>query len=294
MFFRIIQHLLPHAKAWDITIDKQLRQFFQGLADALGDATKLFFDLLFLDLDPVYTRQIGYWETQFGLAPTIIDEDERRDRLVATWKALIGGQSPRYIQDTLQNAGFDVYIHEWWVLPVVGSPVARNPNLYLASRSLTTQYITNCGAQKANCGHSTAVCGAKVSSGALVQYVANCGTQKANCGHSEAICGASNQPTGFPLVNKLLVPSTLILTAGSIIANCGHSSAICGGTNNAYVEKEYQVTSDSTKWGYFLYIGGENFPDQANVQQSRKNEFETLCLKICPTQQWLGILINYS
>ena len=262
MFFRIFQHLLPNARAWRLVIDKQLRQFFEGLSGT-GSDLKLFIDQVWLDIFPASTRQLSEWEQQFGLTGNITDEQERRDRLDATWKAL-GGQDPRYIEDTLRNAGFDVYVHEWWQLPVVGSPVPRNPLTYL-----------NDGASP-------------------VQYKAIAGATKAICGNPIAICGASFQPTGYPLVNKITSPRIGNIVAGATKAICGNPIAIANSLITSYAQKVYLIPNDVTKWPYFLYIGGETFPGHASIPSARKNEFETLCLKICPTQQWLGILVDYS
>ena len=259
MFLRIFQHLLPNAKAWRLTVDKQLRQFFDGLT-GLGSDIRTFIDLVWLDIFPSTTRELDAWEAQWGLPNTLTTEQARRDRLDATWKAL-GGQDPRYIEDTLRGAGFDVYIHEWWADMV---PTVRNPLTYL-----------NDGSQP-------------------LQYIANCGTQKANCGHSDANCGATNQPRGYPLVNKIVVALIGNITAGAQVANCGAVQANCNAEITDYRPKQYIVPNDSTKWPYFLYIGGQTFPDIATVPSSRRNEFETLCLKIGPTQQWLGILVEYS
>ena len=257
MFLRIYQHILPKAKAWQLTIDKQLRQFFDGLT-GIGSDIKGFFDLIWYDIFPETTREIDAWETQFGLPATDLTEQERRDRLAATWQAL-GGQDPRYIQDTLQAAGFDVYLHEWWA---DDTPTPRNPLLVL------------------NDGINP------------LQYIANCGAQKANCGNSEANCGATNQPTGFPLVNKLL-EALMTAVCGAQAMNCGNPEAVCGATSATYTPKRYIVPADVDKWPFFLYIGGQTYPNKATVPASRKNEFETLCLKICPTQNWLGMLIDY-
>lgn len=113
-FFRQFQHLLPYAEAWRITIEKQLRQFFQGLADGTQDPAVEFVDLAYLDLFPQETRQLDEWDTQFFGLPREGNDQDRRDFLDARWKAQ-GGQSPRYIQDVLQAAGFNVYVHEWWI-----------------------------------------------------------------------------------------------------------------------------------------------------------------------------------
>ena len=262
MFLRLFKHLLPNAKAWRLTTNKRLRQFFDGLS-GLGSDTRSFIDLVWLDILPADTRQISEWEVEFGLPNTLTDEQERRDRLDAAWKAR-GGQSPRYIQDTLQAAGFDVYVHEWWQLPVVGSPVVRNPLTYL-----------NDGAQP-------------------VQYKAVAGATKAICANPVAICGASFQPTGYPLVNKITLPRVGRIVSGSTAAICANPLAVASNLITSYAPKQYFIPNDSTKWPYFFYIGAETFPNHATVPSSRKNEFETLCLKIGPTHQWIGVLVDYN
>ena len=239
LFLRIITHLLPNARAWRITVEKTLRDFFEGLA-ASSTEYKTFFDLIWSDIFPGTTRELDAWEQQFGLFNSGLTEQERRDRLDATWKAL-GGQSPRYIQDTLQAAGFNVYIHEWWE-PIVGrpgggsvngdvTPVLRDPNTYLDDGTVVIPFTMFDGGADSQDGD------------ALSQD------------------GGTNAPLGYPLVNNTV---------------------------------QYVIPNDPTKWPYFLYIGGETFPEQAFVPQSRRDEFEDLCLRICPTEQWLGILVTYS
>jgi hypothetical protein len=263
MSLSIFQHLLPRAKAWRITVDKQLRQFFDGLVVPLVDDTKEFIDLVWSDIDPQQTRELTAWESQWGLLSTDLTTQERRDRLAATWKAL-GGQSPKYIQDTLRNAGFNVYVHEWWEEPVVGgNPIARNPLLYINDG--LSQFL----------------------------YSAICGGAEAVCGSSETVCGASLEGTGYPLVNKVFAARQLIV-CGAQEANCGNAGAICGSREATYSEKVYAIPRDLTKWPYFLYIGAQSFPDHASVPLERRNEFETLLLKICPTHLWIGVLVDYT
>ena len=270
MFLRIFKHLLPNARAWRLTVDKQLRQFFEGLTTPLGDDIKLFFDLIWRDTDPQQTREISAYEKQFGLRDTGITEQERRDRLAATWRYL-GGQDPRFIQDTLQANGFDVYVHEWWepgteaVVGVKSCTTPRSPLLYLRRE------FTN------------------------IDLLVECGEANVECGEIFAECGNRLEPSGYPLVNKILQTTPdLITLCGEAIIQCGEIEASCGDYvtfHNSCVESI--VPLDPAKWPYFLYIGGETFGDLAQVDPKRKDEFETLCLKICPTQQWLGILVEY-
>lgn len=270
LFFRIITHLLPNARAWRVTVDKRLRQFFQGLTSFSADI-KVYFDLVFLDIFPATTRELDAWESQFALQNSGLTETERRERLAATWRA-IGGQSPSYIQATLRDAGFDVYVHEWWepgTEPAIGSSVCatpRNPILYLR-REYTK-----------------------------VNLLVECGEALAACGEDFAQAGNSLEPLGYPLVNKIYE------TVPDVLALCGEEEVQCGETVAAcnyyltFIEtlRPYTVPNDVTKWPYFLYIGGETFGTMAQVSESRKNEFEKLCLKICPSQQWLGIMVEFN
>lgn len=269
MFLRVFKHLLPNARAWRITVDKKLRQFFAGLS-GVGEDVKTFFDGIWLDIFPETTREIDAWEKQFGLRDTGLTEQQRRDRLDATWKAL-GGQDPKYIQDTLRANGFDVYVHEWWEPGSEPAPgvkqcvTPRNPLMYLR-REFTG-----------------------------VNLLVECGEPTALCGEPFAQAGNSLNPRGYPLVNKVFetVPDELVL-CGEAIAEAGEPDALCGNYFQFRdVLREYIVPNDPAKWPYFLYIGGETFGTIAQVDPKRKDEFEALCLKICPAQQWLGILVEY-
>jgi hypothetical protein len=270
IFFNMIRHLLPNARAWRVTIDKKLRQFFEGLAGT-GEDVKTFIDDIWLDIFPATTRELDAWDTQFGLRDTGLTEQQRRDRLDATWKAL-GGQDPRYIQDTLQANGFNVFVHEWWEpgtepAPGVKQCVTPRSPLLVLRREFT-----------------------------LTSPRVDCGEPLAQCGEAFAEAGNGPDPQGYPLVNKVFttVPDELVL-CGEAVAECGEVDALCG---NFFTFTErlrtYVVPLDQSKWPYFLYIGGETFGDMAQVDPKRRDEFEDLCLKICPTQQWLGILVEYT
>ncbi len=269
MFLRIITHLLPRGRAWLITINKQLREFIEGLANALQDARD-FFDLIYFDVFPQETRELQKWETQWGLPSAVLTEQERRDRLEAEWSAL-GGQSPRYIQDTLQGAGFNVFVHEFWepgtepIVNVKACVTPRNPNLVLFPTSDAAQLNVECG------------------------------ESFAECGEPEAECGNNLTDRGYPLVNKILRSQfELLVLCGEAFAECGEPKAECGDrTPFEDVPIVYTIPSDPDKFAFFLYLGAPIFGDLATIPQIRRNEFERLCLKICPAQQWLGILVTY-
>lgn len=269
----IFKHLLPNARAWRITIEKTLRKFFQGLT-GLGSDSKLFLDGVYTDLDPQKTRDLPAWEFQFALLRTGLTEQERRDRLDAAWKAT-GGQSPRYIEDTLRAAGFDVFVHEWWE-PIPGrpgggsingdvTPVARDPLDFLDDGSAAAQ-----------------------------SFLMVDGAEDAQDGDPVAMDGSTATPAGYPLVNKISIASESDIGDGNVLMQDGTVPAQDGGAVVVYSFRQYTIPNDPTKFPFFLYIGGQTFPDQANVLETRREEFEDLCLKICPTEQWLGILVDYS
>lgn len=270
----IFTHLLPRAKAWRITISKNLKWFFEGLEASTATVIKLFLDQIFEDIDPQKTRELDLWESQFGLPNTLTVEQERRDRLDAVWKAH-GGQSPRYLQDTLQAAGFDVYIHEWWVpgsepaLGVLGVATARDPLDFILDGN--TPF-------------------------ALDSVDGNVGMQDGNVAVAQD-GDLFTTATGSLLVNKLLEFNPDYIGDGALHMQDGDTDAAQDGGiegDGLFKLKTYTIPSDISKHPYFLYIGGATFPEHATVDITRKNEFETLCLKICPAQQWLGILVNYS
>ena len=275
IFFRVFQHLLPRARAWRLTITKQLRELFEGLAKE-SEELKEFFDLIWLDVFPDSTRELNAWEEQFALRSTGGTEQERRDRLAATWRAL-GGQDPRYIQDTLQGAGFDVYVHEWWEPGSEAAPdvkacaTARNPLLWL-----TTDNPAPGSGESVTCAEPDATCG--------------------NPEATARVGAASGGIPGYPLVNPGgSVRRALTVTCGSPASTCNGAAVTSGHyLSTERVPREIVIPTDPTKWPYFLYIGGAVFGEQATLAASRRDEFEALCLKICPAQQWLGIIVTYA
>lgn len=228
MSLKLFQHLLPKGRAFFITAEKSLRSFFAGLAIE-NDTIKTFIDKVWQDIDPQLTRELDAWEAQWGLwDSTPLTTQQRRDRLDGAWKA-VGGQSPSYIQETLQGAGFDVYVHEWWSS---GPPyVARDP----------------------------------ASAGFVM-------------GPGPDVVTEPYEATG----------------CGETIAQCGEPLMQCGNTTGFTVLTSYPTApATTTLWPYFLYIGGATFGTNANIDADRRNEFEFLCRKIAPAQQWLGFYITY-
>lgn len=190
MFLRMFQHLLPNSKAWRITAEKRLRQFFQGLANA-NESIVDFANDVYFDLFPATTRELTEWEKQFNITvgnnPT---ETDRRNRLLAEWQST-GGQTPAYLQAVLRSAGFDVYVHDYFAPGAVHIAPARN----VVSSVVSPSYILKNGdtvstpLMIAACGEPLMQCG---------EYSAQCGYFDAFLLTTEYIDPASINPTKYP------------------------------------------------------------------------------------------------
>jgi len=169
-FFNTLRHLLPRAKAWQLTIDSTLRQFISGLASSF-DAVKDFIMDVFDDLWPSSTRELTAWEDQFGLGHEGTTA-ERRSRLDAAWSST-GGQSPSYLQTRLRDAGFDVYVYDWFDDPYTTTKTPTdNPGYSIVNliREVRTSFYVYCSTHttKATCGSAEATCG-RVSDNVITQ-----------------------------------------------------------------------------------------------------------------------------
>lgn len=134
IYFRQIQHLLPRTKTWSLPFGSTIRKFFEGIADGLSEPARDFIDGVWAEMFPETTNELVEWEQELGCWGSGT-EAQRRLSLAAEWQAT-GGQSPRYLQDTLQAAGFDVYYHGWWD-PVLEE--VRDPHDYTESAHSGTE-----------------------------------------------------------------------------------------------------------------------------------------------------------
>ena len=259
-FLNVFKHVLPNGKAWRLTINRQLREFFKGISSS-GDFTKRHIDQIWLDIFPNTTRELEKWENQFGLPVTELSEMQRRQRLAAAWQAL-GGQSPSYIQGVLRANGFNVTVHDWWS----SDGFTPHSPVLLLRREYTN----------------------------LTPGV-EAGESYAQAGEPEVLCGNTSDPRGYPLVNKIIKtePDYLVL-AGESEAQAGERIAESGNyTRFLETRQNYIVPEDQKTWRYFMYVGADDINDIAQVEQSRRDEFENLLLKICPAHLWIGVLVEY-
>lgn len=130
LILNLIRRLLPRSRAFRLAIGSTIERLFRGWA-TLPESIKDEADLVADDIRPDRTRLLPEFEHQFGLSGSGT-EAERRMALAAAWRAA-GGQSPRYLQDVLRAAGFDVFVHEWWEGSDVAPRTPRDPRLYVGA-----------------------------------------------------------------------------------------------------------------------------------------------------------------
>lgn len=133
-FLKIFDLLLPRSSTFSLIIDRTFRKFFSGLAE-MPALIRTHIASIINDIFPRLTDRLKDHSNQLG-APVELS----RDALISEYGA-IGGQAPGYIQQVLRDAGFDVYVHEWWE-PGSRPPVARNPFDYIADYQVLVNDIS--------------------------------------------------------------------------------------------------------------------------------------------------------
>lgn len=256
-FFRVIDKLLPRSRAFYLVVNKRLTQFFKGLA-ALPQDTKENFQNAYNDLFPNSTRHLDKWNETFGIGFPALSEDNQRMDLDSAWKAT-GGQGDDYIQEVLNNAGFDVQVHE-------NNP-AVDPDLFLNSIPIMVA-----GGPAAFAGNDQAFAG-KTGGDLLVNgpiltnipvYNSVAGALNMSAGNDFAVAG---QFTKFGTVDKIYqIPDDPDLWGGFFF-----------------------IGGDATRNGANELTAIEN----VNIPVERKSEFIRLILKIKPGQSWVGLMVNY-
>lgn len=245
--------VLPRSRAFSLIIDKTLRRFFNGLTYPQDFRDES--DRTYNQLNPQLTDSLAEWEAQFYLKNTGLTEQERRDRLEATWK-LTGGQSPAYLQSVLRGYGFDVYVHDWWMPKNLQQVVMGDQFSFM-------------GDQFSFMGERSPIYPLAWDPNQILV------------------------DPYYPLVNKISTKifSTITMDYQGIVMGAGN--ARMGNIVGADSPEDYPIPADPNKWRYFYYIAGEAMPNQATVPLSRKDEFEELILSIFPAHMWGGIIVEY-
>lgn len=100
---------------------------------------------------------------------------------------------------------------------------------------------------------------------------------------------------GILLVNIIPTAEQFdVMTAGETFAFAGEPEAVAGYFGGYAIGRvEYSYVGPETRHPYYLYIGGEIFPNTVDIPIARRDEFEALCKKICPAQQWIVLRVRY-
>lgn len=247
--------ILPRSRAFSLTINKKLRQFFEGLnfVEDFRDEADEQFD----NIDPQKTNNLERWEEQFYLRNYNLTEQERRDRLQAAW-LMTGGQSPSYLQSVLRARGFDVFVHDWW------QPDEQENYLGMGSN------VSFMGDQ-------------------FSFMAANFGVYPAPWDPNAVLI-----PPYYPLVNKISQQSLATISMGGSLITMGDNFSFMGSTIETVASLDYPLPSDPVRWRHFIYVAGETMPNPAFVSPERKNELEELILSIFPAAKWVGMIVEYT
>ena len=175
-------------------------------------------------------------------------------------------------------------------------------------------FVGECGESIAACGETTVECGNEViigidtyplirnpkcviddGSGAI--FKGECGDPKVLCG-AGIQCGDSIIPEGFLLVNKISEATTgeaTNISCGEPGAECLEPLMLCGQPSGfKFVERQYTIPNDLFKWPEFVYVGGQTWPEKAQIPAERRDEFETTIIKLFPNEKWVGLLVEYT
>lgn len=257
-FFNLFKYLLPKSNVFILLYEKLITRFFEGLS-AIPDDFRTYIDNIFMDLFPTSTRSPELWENQFGITDPNPDNNIRRINIDTNWK-LKGGQYKQYLQNRLQEAGFDVQVHENF--PIV------DPDIFVNSA-----FVATCGNAWAVCGNDDAYCGRTgglllvngyiPETSSVRDFLAVCG--EAYCGYQYSLCGYFET---FIIQEKVYSVPDDSDYWGAFIFIGGDAT-------------RDPVTHELTNI------------ELVEIDESRKTDFETIILKIKPANVWAGLVIDY-
>jgi hypothetical protein len=257
-YFNIFKYLFPRSNAFSLFVQKNLTKFIEGLT-ALPNDFREYIDNIYFDLFPDTTRSLELWEDQFGIVTPSTDNAIRINTVDQKWK-MKGGQGADYIQGVLQDAGFNVQVHE------------NNPPIDPAN-FLVGDFVMVAGAGNAYAGRSDAFAGLTTTGELLVNgfipiiggqrlYLMNAGNGYA--GNQTAVAGYFTQ---FLVTDKQYTLPTDPLLFPFVWFIGGDA------TRNASNE----LTAIEV----------------VQIPAEREQEFKDLILMLKPAQSWVGLIIEY-
>ncbi len=269
-FFDAVRSLLPDGPAWRLPARSNIRAVFKGCVSEFDRVAERAANT-YTDLLPQKTRHLDTFNKQLGIDTQALDEQQKRDTLAHEWQNLSSNLSAHNLQRTLRAHGFDVYVHEAFdpATPMTAGtqvvPQYRDPRLHV--RSTYTTRIYNSGAGEAHM----------------------------QAGEPAAQAGFILEADGYPLANIAFeTKPVLSCVAGDPSMQAGELKAQAG-EYSALERKRVNPTlpDDPKYWPYFIYIGGANFGELANISSLRRRELERICLQRKPAHCWLAMLVKY-
>jgi|GEM_PF-1840456 len=139
---KMINGFLPPGSIWVAEEDEGFDQLLEGIADNAEDV-RAFLSLLSEIRRPSTTpvELLADLEEEFGIVTNEnLTEQQRRDQIAAIKFSKGGNGSKDYLEDLLQAAGYDVYVHENSP-PVDPATLLDTDDYHLAGRTGTTTAI---------------------------------------------------------------------------------------------------------------------------------------------------------
>lgn len=263
----IINSLLPEGQFWTPADDDYYDNLLEGIAENF-ETVRLVMKVLGNLRDPAKTTILSDLEKEFSIIPVEgTTEAERRARLAVTM--FRRSELPTYerLEETLQAAGFNVYVH-------ANSP-AVDPRDFLEE-------------------NFNMVCGGLLPSG-----------NESQCGEPGAICAkvGGELLVNGELFNQR--PHYTFL-CGEALAQCGEALAYAGQNDGVYMisAREYVVPAQSGYWPRIFFVGGEATRDPvtneitnidiASIPSNREMEFKRIILKYKPLMSWAALIVVYA
>lgn len=232
MGLRPFSALFPAGHAWSspsTSILKRLAGVFNAkLTEAASDVHAVFEDSF-----AETTRELSSWENELGLreGPTTF---ARRSAIDAALKS-DGGQSLTFLQNILQSAGFNVWVHTCWASESLA--VRRDPRVYANPPEYGTELCT------------------------------------------DQVSWGQPQCTSVQLWDQ---------------PQCNGVVRGVNYFNNITLQDDYvpPIPNDSVFWPFFIYVGGETFPEYAEIDMSRYDELMRLICRHRPLRHWVVLLVQ--
>lgn len=189
----LLDALLPPGVLWVPKEDGDFDLLLDGMADNYESVLTFLTTLAYLR-DAQKTTILSDLEKEYGILPNSdLSEQTRRDRLQSTIVAANSDGSANFMQERLQEAGFDILVH-------INSPPV-DPNIFIDIPQIF------CKSSNAYCGNQNAVCGG-VAGGLIVNgdiftqrtaFGTVCGGNISFSGNSAALCGGFADFTETPV-----------------------------------------------------------------------------------------------